>query len=129
MNFKKVVLLIAFIVLITILTIIGIILSKSSSSTTWPPVVADCPDYWVDLSGNGEMCLNTHKLGKCNIPTTDDKNTMNFNTSPYNGTDGTCSKYTWATNCNVTWDGITYGVNNPCDTTTTDTTTTDTTTT
>ena len=42
----------------------------------------------------------------------------------FNAENGTCSKYTWATRCGVTWDGITYGVNNPCATTTTATTST-----
>jgi hypothetical protein len=39
---------------------------------------------------------------------------MNFNQSPFNTSNGTCAKYTWATNCGVTWDGITSGVPNPC---------------
>ena len=72
------------------------------------------------------MCFNSHHLGKCNIPTAEDKNTMNFNQSPFNGTNGSCAKYKWASSkaCNVTWDGITYGVTNPCSTTDTNTTTT-----
>jgi hypothetical protein len=39
---------------------------------------------------------------------------MNFNTSAFTGSQGACNKYNWATKCNVTWDGITYGVSNPC---------------
>ena len=42
---------------------------------------------------------------------------MNFNNAPYTGTTGACAKYNWANNCGVSWDGITYGVNNPCQTT------------
>ena len=114
MSFQKIVLTIAIIVLIIILVVIGISLSKASYSESWPPVVGECPDYWVDLSGNGEACFNSHSLGVCNIPTTDNKSTMNFNQDPYNGDNGTCSKYTWATNCKLTWDGITSGVKNPC---------------
>jgi hypothetical protein len=33
----------------------------------------------------------------------------------YSGEDGLCNKYNWANTCGVTWDGITYGVKNPCD--------------
>jgi hypothetical protein len=118
MNFQKIVLTIAIIILIVMLVVIGITLSKSSSSEVWPPIVGQCPDYWVDLSGNGEACLNSHNLGKCNLPTPDNKSTMNFNQAPFIGDSGTCAKYKWATNCQVTWDGITSGVKNPCDTST-----------
>jgi hypothetical protein len=123
-SFQKIILVIAIIGLIILLVIIGMSLSNSNSNIVWPPVVGDCPDYWVDLKGNGESCYNAKSLGKCNLPMTEQKNTMNFNVSPFNADNGTCSKYTWANNCGVTWDGITYGVDNPCDTSsTTDTTT------
>lgn len=124
MGFQKIILTVAIIVLIIILVIIGISLSKATYEQSWPPVVGDCPDYWVDMSGNGEECLNTHRLGRCNIPSDENKNTMNFNTDPFTGNDGTCSKYKWAKSCGVTWDGITSGIKNPCDTTEDTTTTT-----
>jgi len=118
MNFQKIILVIATIVLIILLVLIGFTLSKSDASETWTPIVGECPDYWIDLSGNGEACFNSHKLGKCNIPRddNDNNNTMNFNQSPFNTDTGNCSKYKWATQCQVTWDGITSGVSNPCDT-------------
>ena len=120
MSFQKVVLTVATVALIIILVVIGVVLSKASYEESWPPVVGDCPDYWVDMSGNGEACFNSHSLGRCNIPEKGDKknNTMNFNQSPFTDSNGTCSKYKWATACKVTWDGITSGVQNPCDTTT-----------
>ena len=117
MIFQKMILIVATIILIVLLVVIGIILSKAGSNNQWVPIVGECPDYWVDMSGNGEACLNTHNLGRCNLTTNEQKNTMNFNVSPFNAENGTCSKYTWATRCGVTWDGITYGVNNPCQTT------------
>ena len=120
MKFQKIILTIALIVLIILLVVIGVALSKAASSESWPPVVGDCPDYWVDLSGNGEACFNSHSLGRCNIPTEGEKGTMNFNQSPFTDENGECSKYKWANSCQVTWDGITSGVKNPCDTTTTD---------
>lgn len=122
-SFQKILLALAIIGLIILLVIIGLSLSKSSSKMVWPPVVGSCPDYWIDLKGNGEACYNAKSLGKCNLPSTAQKNTMNFNVSPFNAENGTCSKYTWATRCGVTWDGITYGVNNPCDTSNTTSTT------
>lgn len=126
MIFQKIVLTIATILLIIILVVIGVSLSKASEKN-WPPIVGECPDYWVDMSGNGEKCFNTHSLGRCNLQsdlakqTNDNENisTMNFNQSPFTGNNGNCAKYRWANACKVTWDGITSGVKNPCDTSTT----------
>jgi hypothetical protein len=39
---------------------------------------------------------------------------MDFTKAPYIGAASTCAKYKWANSCNVTWDGITSGVTNPC---------------
>ena len=123
MNFQMIVLTIAIVVLIVLLVVIGVALSKASVEDTWPPVVGDCPDYWVDMSGNGGACLNTKNLGRCHVSDSTTKAPpMNFNQKPFTGDNGTCSKFRWATACNVTWDGITSGVSNPCTTDTTDTT-------
>lgn len=113
-NFQKIVMAGAIIVLIIILIFLGIGLSQSKKNAKWPPIVANCPDYWMDLSGNGTSCFNQQSLGTCNIPSSDDQNVMNFNISPYNTVDGACAKYKWAKNCGVSWDGVTYGVSNPC---------------
>ena len=115
MEFQKLVLILAIILLLVILVVIGVMLSKSNAGENWPPVVGECPDYWIDMSGNGEGCFNSNSLGRCNLPGNQNKlNTMNFNQSPFIGNDGNCSKYRWATSCGVTWDGITSGVKIPC---------------
>ena len=114
MSFQKIVLIIAVILLILTLVIIGVALHNAKSDESWPPLTGDCPDYWVDLAGTGEKCVNTHSLGTCNIPTKGDPNAMNFSVAPFKGNKGTCAKYTWAKGCDVTWDGITSGVSNPC---------------
>ena len=68
----------------------------------------------MDGSGNNATCRNIKDLGTC-PPNSGQKHlTMNFNVSPYTGTQGACNKYNWANNCGVSWDGITYGVTNPC---------------
>ena len=109
-GFQKIVLIAAIIILIIALIFIGMALSYSQDKH-WPPIVPQCPDYWeADGSGNNSTCTNVKNLGTCN-------SVMNFNSAPYTGASGTCAKYNWANNCGVTWDGITYGVNNPCQTT------------
>ena len=115
MEFQKLVLILAIILLLVILVVIGVMLSKSNAGENWPPVVGECPDYWIDMSGNGEGCFNSNSLGRCNLPgNRNNLNEMNFNQLPFTGNDGSCAKYRWATACNVTWDGITSGVKNPC---------------
>ena len=85
MSFQSVLLTIAIIVLIIVLIFIGIMLSKSSNSAVdWPPIVGECPDYWIDTSTSaeesGSSCLNTKSLGTCNIPAEGSTNTKDFST-------------------------------------------------
>jgi len=120
-NFQSIVLTIAIILLIVTLVLIGIALSKSKYANGWPPVTGDCPDYWVDLSGNGAACYNSKNLGVQNCSKTTyngtykDEKVMDFTTAAFTGDNGACTKATWANKCGVSWDGITYGVSNPCD--------------
>jgi len=116
-GFQKIVLFVAIVLLIIALVVIGIALSYSTNQT-WPPMTPSCPDYWaIDGSGNNAVCINVKNLGTCPPQSGQQHLTMNFNGSAFTGTNGLCAKYTWANNCGVTWDGITYGVNNPCQTT------------
>ena len=110
MEFRAIVVLVALIVLIVVLSVIGYVLSKTKD-VNWPPIVPTCPDYWeVDGSGN---CINSQSLGTCKKP---EDNNVDFTTDNYLGVNGACNKYKWATGCGVSWDGVTYGVPNPCDT-------------
>jgi hypothetical protein len=115
MSFQSTVVIVAGLILVVLLILIGVGMSKAQNGSTWPPIVGDCPDYWVDLSGNGAACVNVKNLGTCNGSVPEGNHlTMNFSGAPYTGSQGTCSKYNWATGCGITWDGITDGVQNPC---------------
>lgn len=111
MSFQSITMIVAIVILILCLIFIGVSLYKSKYNTQYPPVVADCPDYWLDLSdGDGSKCVNEKNLGssKCN-------KTMNFSNSFWVGDNGLCSKYKWAKKCNLTWDGVT-NASDPCNT-------------
>ena len=112
-NFQTVVLIIAVILLIISLAFVGNALKTSSANNSWPPEVPACPDYWTIDGSN--VCVNIHDLGTCKPGYGKEHLTMDFNVAPYTGDDGNCAKYTWATGCKVAWDGLTYGVPNPCD--------------
>jgi len=125
-GFKKIVLFSAIIILIISLILIGVALSYAKDEK-WPPMIPSCPDYFVmDGSGNDATCVDIKDLtmgssnSVCQIPpgSKDKHLKKNFNTPAYTGTNGICNKYKWATTCGVAWDGITYGVQNPCQTST-----------
>ena len=113
-SFQKIILFAAIIILIITLVIIGISLTYAKNQE-WPPMVPTCPDYWnIDGSGNNTTCINMKDLGTC-PPTGQNKHlVMTFNGPAFSGTQGNCKKYNWANRCGISWDGITYGVNNPC---------------
>jgi nitrate reductase cytochrome c-type subunit len=113
-GFQKIVLYAAIIILIIALVIIGISLSYSKNYDAWPPMVPVCPDYWT--IDNTNKCVNTNNLGTCRAPRGSKHLTMNFSVAPYVGVNSSCAKYNWANNCKISWDAITYGVNNPCQT-------------
>lgn len=60
-TFQSIVLIIAIVLLIICLIIIGVSLANSKKNQVWPPMIGQCPDYWIDLSGNPQ-CLNVCKL-------------------------------------------------------------------
>ena len=120
-GFQKIVLFSAIVILIIVLVIIGIALVSAKNSETWPPLVSDCPDYWaiagLDVSGNSMYkCVNVKDLGTCPADDGQQHQIMDFNGPMFTGSDGSCAKYKWAKKCKVTWDGITYGVNDVCQT-------------
>ncbi len=116
-GFQKTVLYIAIFILIIALIFIGIALYYSSNSQPWPPIVPTCPDYWnMDGTENKPTCVNIKDLGTCPAKAGEKHLTMDFNIPAFSGDNSACAKYTWAKKCNVSWDGITYGVNNPCQT-------------
>jgi len=119
-TFQSIVLIIAIVLLIICLIIIGVSLANSKKNEVWPPLIGQCPDYWIDLSGNPQ-CLNVLDLGTCtsNSPGADGHSTMDFSGTVFSGANGNCAKYLWANKCGVSWDGITYGYGekNPCEAT------------
>ena len=116
MTFQSIVMTISTIILIIALCLIGLSLYRQKYKSDYPPVIANCPDYWIDKSDSGNG-------SKCNIPNfseTDrekylgiqsqcmpkDDNGVDFSIPYYSGADGLCNKAKWAKSCNLTWDGV-----------------------
>jgi len=105
-KFQRIIIKFAVVLLIISLILIVILMNNNTKPEQWPPLIGDCPDYWVDTSGNGSNCVNVKNLGKCT--------SMDFTIPCFTGSQGLCYKYKWANKCGVSWDGITYGVENSC---------------
>jgi hypothetical protein len=119
-GFQKIILTIAVIILVLSLIFMAVVLNKAKGDEVWPPIIPSCPDWWIlDGSGNKSTCVNVKDLGTCATQTINNNKhqKMDFNVPAFSGSNGTsssCAKYQWASKCDVSWDGITYGVENPC---------------
>jgi hypothetical protein len=107
---QSIILTLAIVILLIILIVIGINISISQNKQTWPPVTGDCPDYWLDRGKGGSQCVVNAKKNNLGLA----RSPMDFSLPIYSGSNGPCVKYTWANKNKVSWDGITYGVPNPC---------------
>ena len=98
--------------LIIMLCIVGYFMSLSKKKQTYPPSIADCPDYYsLDSTG---LCKIGSNIKASNISC----NVEDFKLDKYkkgasdlsSGSDftsGLCAKKMWANKCEVSWDGIT----------------------
>ncbi len=106
-SFRRVVVIVMLVMLIISLTITGIAISAGAKKLDMK--AASCPDYWVDSSPDnpGSKCVNAHKLGTCNLPTSKtDLNPADFTTDTFTGSNADCAKRSWAQACGVVWSGI-----------------------
>ena len=103
MSFQSIVMTTSVIILILSLCLIGLALYRQKYNSDYPPVIANCPDYWIDKSkeGNGKKCENIKNLGN---PACGKE--MDFTTAQWSGEAGFCAKSKWAKTCNLTWDGL-----------------------
>jgi hypothetical protein len=125
MKFQSIVIIILCILLvITLLSFYYI--ASTPGKVPYPKTIPMCPDYYYQTTTlpNGSvrckalpvMEQTLIKYGKntsCGNPT--------FTSAYYTGTNAKCLKYTWCKSCGSmpnwdgpAWDGITYGVQNPC---------------
>jgi hypothetical protein len=98
MNFQKITLTVASILLVLFLATIGILLYRSTSDKKFPPEYSECPDYWTVIGKN--KCKNEMTGDITNGGNFDKGEVVNFN--GYN----LKQKCEWANQNNVTWDRI-----------------------
>jgi len=111
-SFQKTILLIATVIFVLTM-ILFIYMMNQESNLEFPPVIGECPDYWIskkikDIKGNlTDVCYNEHQLGKC--PAYKKETGVNFNRPIYSGDNGMCVKQKESKRCGFNWDGITNG--------------------
>ena len=103
-GFNKIVVTVAVILLIISLIVVAASAFTKRHKKKFPPVSAECPDYWADMSkGDASDCRDINGVGGAHCP-----KTMNFARPEFRGAGGLCAKVNWARRCNVTWDGVTH---------------------
>jgi hypothetical protein len=126
-KFHYIVITIAIIVLIVMFVIVGVMISKNNQSTTFPPYVNACPNYWnMDSSGNcyipqksgsdpavnvGTLPMNaTAPLSVTTYGLDPSKTYINFHDPAWanNNIKGgsICAKANWANQRGILWDGV-----------------------
>lgn len=129
MDFQLTVIGIALLALIVCLIIIAMTFSKGGNM----PTPDACPDYWTTSNLDPKKCVNTefgccadstpkkdadgtnckikcynsHKLGKVSSTCTSIPVEMDFSSADFSGANSLCAKQKWASQCGITWDGIT----------------------
>jgi hypothetical protein len=119
-SFQKTVVIVFLLLLVVILIFLGIMINNNKSSKKWPPVVSNCPDYWLDKPKDGDVseyvsgsnCTGIYdkNVGNFKIDSTETV-TKNFTEPAYMGSLGNCEKSKWANANGISWDGVNYGVN------------------
>jgi hypothetical protein len=137
MKFQLVVIIILGILLIITLIAFYYIATSSGNNIKFPPSIPICPDYYYQTTSSDKnkiRCtamstmmdkLNSRITADTTLNTNDNKNDQRANCiNPefpphfYTGTRANCNKYNWTKGCYSipAWEGITYGVRNPCHT-------------
>ena len=99
MDFQKLVLIIATVILVIFMFSIWLLVRNAATKYKFPPMVSQCPDCWINIGTN--KCSNAKNLGTCS-----DK-VMDFSEPKYQGPKGDVAKCKWAKSCGLVWDGIT----------------------
>jgi hypothetical protein len=100
MIFQNSILILAVVLLIIGSIVLAYAIKSSIKSQKWPPYVSNCPDYWLDTTGNGSACKSS---GVNMSPGALCSGTVNF--SKYDP----CQKYNISNTCGIYWDGVNYG--------------------
>jgi hypothetical protein len=122
MKFQAIVIIILGILFIITLIAFYYIATARGNNMPFPPSIPICPDYYYQtaLTPDGTVSCKAmpnmvRTLRRSDVNSNECLNPT-FSSEYYTGTNANCLKYNWSQNCNSipAWEGITYGVHNPC---------------
>lgn len=142
MKFQLVVIIILGILLIITLIAFYYIATSSGNNIKFPPSIPICPDYYYQTTSTDKNIIRCTAMSNMKYIITDQINNdkrlgldptirrkkvgekVDNCTNPkfpphfYTGTAANCNKYRWVRGCYSipAWEGISYGVRNPCHT-------------
>ena len=93
---------------ILLLGIIAVTMYYTNKKQIYPPILSKCPDFYNLNDSN--VCVNSGVWNRAALSRGCDY--MDFSGNEYNiqgigPTSGLCKKKEWASECKVSWDGIT----------------------
>jgi len=92
--------------LIITLIFVGYFMSLTKKNQTYPPSIANCPDFY-SLDSNGSCRIGSSIKVVNSLCNSEDFNQDKYKVEGMNFTSGLCAKKIWANKCTVKWDGIT----------------------
>jgi hypothetical protein len=112
-TFYIIVLSIAVIFYIIIITLFGLLMTKSETVTPFPPMKNSCPDYWsseTDASGK-VLCRPNSSINTIDITGLPGSNggSVDFTDVEWgakSGKSNMCALNSWAIRNNISWDGV-----------------------
>jgi hypothetical protein len=114
--FKIIVVLVAFFILIVVLTLVGFLIQTADGNSIYPPTVNQCPNQWMTDGSSNCIIPVSHNVGTMTdfsktpgffINEKGDK-VINFadNSWSSNGVSPQCNKRLWSNTNNIIWDTI-----------------------
>ena len=110
-SFYTIIFTVTVVIAIIVLIFMAIAMFLGRETATWPPDVAECPDYWVvNPDGSCKVVPSVGNTGSAGCTTFDPAQVSTYadvlSNPSLNANSPRCKRKAWAQKCGVYWDGI-----------------------
>jgi hypothetical protein len=110
-SFYTIIFTITVVIAIIVLIFMAIAMFLGRETATWPPDVAECPDYWVvNPDGSCKVVPGVGNTGSAGCTTFDPTQVSTYadvlSNPSLSANSPRCKRKAWAQKCGVYWDGI-----------------------
>jgi len=110
-SFYTIIFTVTVVIAIIVLIFMAIAMFLGRETATWPPDVAECPDYWVvNPDGTCKVVPGVGNTGSAGCTTFDPAQVSTYadvlSNPSLNANSPRCKRKAWAQKCGVYWDGI-----------------------